>query len=40
MTDLCVPYLVTTESGLTEDQARTIMTELLPTLKRWRVAVK
>ena len=34
MIDVCVPHMV--EQGMTEEQARQIMEETLPMLKRWK----
>jgi hypothetical protein len=34
MIDLCVPYMV--ENGMPEDDARKMMQETLPNLKRWK----
>ena len=34
MIDLCVPHMV--EQGMTEEQARQLMEEALPMLKRWK----
>lgn len=34
--ELCVPYLVSTTPGLSEETARAQMEELFPTLKRWQ----
>ena len=34
MIDICVPHMV--EQGMTKDQARQIMEQTLPVLKRWK----
>lgn len=34
--ELCVPHMVSANSGMSEDEARRIMKEFFPTLKRWR----
>lgn len=34
MAEICVPFMV--ESGMKEDESRTIMNQVLPTLKRWK----
>lgn len=31
----CVPFMATPESGLSEEQARAMLNEQLPKLKRW-----
>ena len=38
MIEFCVPYVATADSGITEDEAKKMMQELLPTLKRWKTA--
>jgi len=38
MIEFCVPYMATAESGMTEDEARKIMKEAFPSLKRWKAA--
>ena len=38
MIDICVPHMVSANSGMNEDEARKNMREYLPTLKRWKVA--
>jgi hypothetical protein len=38
MIEFCVPHMATAESGMTEDQARSMMREFFPTLKRWQAA--
>lgn len=35
MIEICVPYIATAESGMNEGDARKMMKEFLPTLKRW-----
>ena len=34
MIEICVPYMV--ENGIPEDEARKMMQEFLPNLKRWK----
>ena len=34
--DVCVPYVVATIPNMTEETARTQLTKLFPTLKRWK----
>lgn len=36
MIELCVPHMVSANSGMSEDEARRMMKEFFPTLKRWR----
>ena len=36
MIDVCVPYMVTPESGMTEKEAREILGKTMPELKRWK----
>lgn len=36
MIDQCVPFMATEESGMTEAQARQMMGDVLPRLKRWK----
>lgn len=36
MIDVCVPYMATPESGLTEKDAREMLNKSLPELKRWK----
>ena len=38
MIEMCVPFVATAESGMTEDAARKMLSELFPTLKRWKAA--
>lgn len=38
MIELCVPYMASAESGMSEDEARSMMKEFFPGLKRWREA--
>ena len=35
MIEMCVPYMATEESGLSADEARAMLNEVLPTLERW-----
>ncbi len=35
MIEFCVPHMVSANSGMSEDEARSIMKEFFPTLKRW-----
>jgi len=37
MIEFCVPHMVAANCGMSEDEARKIMKEFFPTLKRWRV---
>lgn len=36
MIEVCVPYMAKPETGMTEAQAREIMQNALPQLKRWK----
>lgn len=36
MIDTCVPFMVDAEKGMTEEMARNLMEQSLPTLKRWK----
>ena len=36
MIEVCVPHMVSEDSGMSEDEARKMMHEFLPTLKRWK----
>jgi hypothetical protein len=36
MIEICVPHMVSANSGMGEDEARKNMREYLPTLKRWK----
>ena len=36
MIELCVPHMATANSGMSEDEARAMMKEFFPTLKRWQ----
>ena len=36
MVEICVPILVKEDPAMTEEAARNMMAELLPTLKHWR----
>lgn len=36
MIEICVPHLVSGGEGMTEDEARKMMREILPQLKRWK----
>lgn len=36
MIEFCVPHMVAAGGNMTEDNARGIMQELFPTLKRWK----
>jgi len=38
MIEMCVPFVATAESGMTEDAARKMLSESFPTLKRWKAA--
>lgn len=35
MIETCVPHMATPESGMSEEQARAMMKEFFPKLKRW-----
>ncbi|HEY8500964.1 MAG TPA: zinc ribbon domain-containing protein [Clostridia bacterium] len=36
MIEVCVPHMVSANSGMSEDQARKMMREYFPKLKRWQ----
>lgn len=36
MIEICVPHMASANSGMSEDQARKMMQEFFPTLKRWK----
>ena len=36
MVELCVPHMASANSGMSEDEARKMMFEFFPTLKRWK----
>jgi hypothetical protein len=36
MIDICVPFMVEANEGMTEEEARSSMREWFPTLKRWK----
>ena len=36
MIEFCIPHLVQAKPGMTQQEARKIMQEILPTLKRWK----
>lgn len=36
MIELCVPYMASADSGMSESEARDKMLEFFPTLKRWK----
>jgi hypothetical protein len=36
MIELCVPHMVSANSGVSENDARKMMSGFFPTLKRWR----
>ncbi len=36
MIEVCVPHMVSEGSGMNEDEARKMMKEFFPTLKRWK----
>ncbi len=38
MIELCVPHMAGEGSGMNEDQARNMMREFFPNLKRWKQA--
>ncbi|MCC5910810.1 MAG: zinc ribbon domain-containing protein [Clostridiaceae bacterium] len=37
MIEVCVPHMVSANSGMSEDKARNMMKEFFPTLKRWKI---
>jgi hypothetical protein len=36
MIEFCVPHMAAANSGMSEDEARKMMTEYFPMLKRWQ----
>ena len=36
MIEVCVPHMATPDSGMTADEARKMMKEFFPNLKRWK----
>jgi hypothetical protein len=36
MIEFCVPHMASANSGMSEDEARNMMEEFYPTLKRWK----
>ncbi len=38
MIEICVPHMASGDSGMKEDEARKMMKEFFPTLKRWKAA--
>lgn len=36
MIDFCIPHMTSSNSGMSEDNARNMMNEFFPTLKRWK----
>ena len=38
MIEICVPHLVSANSGMSEDEARNMMRKFFPMLKRWQTA--
>ncbi len=36
MIEVCVPHIASENSGMSEDEARKMMKEFFPTLKRWK----
>ena len=36
MIEICVPHMVSANSGMSDDEARKMMREFFPTLKRWK----
>jgi hypothetical protein len=36
MIEFCVPHVVSANSGMSEDDAREMMSKFFPTLKRWK----
>ncbi|ABR49933.1 conserved hypothetical protein [Alkaliphilus metalliredigens QYMF] len=37
MIEVCVPHMVSANSAMNEDEARKMMKEFFPTLKRWKI---
>ncbi|HEY9062216.1 MAG TPA: zinc ribbon domain-containing protein [Pseudobacteroides sp.] len=38
MIEICIPHMASVNSGMSEDEARKMMREYFPTLKRWKTA--
>jgi hypothetical protein len=38
MIEICVPHMVASNEGMSEDQARSMLQGFFPTLKRWQAA--
>ena len=38
MIEICVPHMTSAHSDMSEEEARKMMREFLPALKRWKVA--
>lgn len=38
MIEACIPHMVKANTAMTEDEARKMMQEFLPALKRWKTA--
>lgn len=36
MIDICIPHMTTEEGGMSEEEARKLLNEAMPTLKRWQ----
>ncbi len=36
MIEICVPHMISAHAGMSADEARNMMREFLPTLKRWK----
>ncbi len=34
--ELCIPHMVSSNAGMSEDEARSMMNEYFPQLKRWK----
>ena len=39
MVEFCAPYMAEANPGMGEDEAKRIMRDLFPTLKRWKASV-
>lgn len=38
MIEVCVPHMTSANTGMSEDEARNMMREFFPALKRWKTA--
>ncbi|EQH49117.1 putative zinc ribbon domain protein [Clostridioides difficile DA00246] len=36
MIEVCIPHMLQSNKDMTEDEARTMMNNFFPTLKRWK----